>query len=80
MQLACGVPFMSDKDLQAQLGKAGVPPETADAIVQENASARIAGLRASMSVLAVIALIALFTTRRIPAQQPGAAPTSEAAA
>ena len=50
MELAGGgIPFISDKDLQAALDKAGVPPETADAIVEENANARIDGLRASLS-------------------------------
>ena len=77
VELAGGVPFMSDQDLQAALDKAGVPPQAADAIVQENATARIDGLRASLSVLAVIALIALFFSRRIPTRQPSAAPTSE---
>jgi hypothetical protein len=54
-----------------------VPPGTADAIVDENASARIDGLRSSLSLLAVIALIALFATRRIPAQQPTASPAGD---
>jgi len=39
----------------------------------ENASARIAGPRTPLSppaILALIARIALFTTRRIPARQP----------
>ena len=80
VELAGGIPFMSDKDLQAQLDKAGVPAKTADAIVAENADARIAGLRSSLSLLAVIALIALFFSRRIPTKQPSAAPASEAAA
>jgi MFS family permease len=73
VELAGGIPFLSDKDLQAALDEANVPPKTADAIVAENADARIAGLRSSLSVLAIIALIALFTTRRIPARQPSAA-------
>ena len=77
MELSGGIPFISDKDLQAGLEKAHVPPQTADAIVEENAKARIDGLRASLSVLAIIALIALFASRRIPTQQPSAAPTSE---
>ena len=80
VELAGGIPFMSDKDLQAQLDKAGVPAKTADAIVAENADARIDGLRASLSLLAVIALIALFFSRRIPTKQPSAAPASEPAA
>jgi MFS family permease len=77
-ELAGGIPFMSDKDLQAALDKANVPPQTADAIVEENAAARIDGLRAALSVLAVIALIAMFFSRRIPTQQPSAAPAREA--
>ena len=80
VELAGGIPFMSDKDLQAQLNKAGVPAKTADAIVTENANARIDGLRSSLSLLAIVALIALFATRRIPAQQPSASPASEATA
>src|SRR6266704_552116 len=72
VELAGGIPFMSDKDLKTQLDKAGLPPKTAEAIVEENANARIDGLRASLSLLAVIALIALFASRRIPTQQPGA--------
>jgi hypothetical protein len=77
VELAGGIPFMSDKDLQAQLDKAGVPAKTADAIVTENANARIDGLRSALSLLAVVALIALFTTRHIPAQQPSASPASD---
>jgi hypothetical protein len=48
-----------------------VPPDTAAAIVDENAKARIAALRASLSVLAIIALVSLFFSRRIPTRQPG---------
>jgi MFS family permease len=78
VELAGGVPFVSDTDLEAALDKAGVPPKTAAAIVNENASARINGLRASLSLLALVALIALFFSRRIPARQPSAALVSEA--
>ena len=80
MELAGGIPFMSDKDLQAQLDKAGVPAKTADAIVTENSNARIDGLRSSLSLLAIVALIASFATRRIPTQQPSTSPATDAAA
>ena len=43
VELAGGVPFVSDADLKTALDKAGVPPQTANAIVDENATARIAG-------------------------------------
>ncbi len=79
VQLAGGVPFISDQDLKTQLDKAGVPPQTADAIVQENTTARIDGLRAALSVLAVIALIAVPFSHRIPNHQPSAQPASETA-
>src|SRR5215475_688562 len=75
VELAGGIPFLSDKDLEAALDKADVPAKTADAIITENANARIDGLRSSLSLLALIALIALFTARRIPARQPSAAPS-----
>ena len=75
-ELASGVPFLSDKDLRAALDKARVPKATADEIVKENADARIDALRSSLSVVALIALIALFTTISIPLTQPAsAAPT-----
>jgi MFS family permease len=77
VKLAGGIPFISDKDLRAALGKAQVPPKTAAAIVKENATARINGLRASLSVLALIALLAMFFSRRIPTQQPSATPARE---
>ena len=77
VELGGGIPFLSDKDLQAQLDKADVPAKTADAIVTENANARIDGLRSSLSLLAAIALIALFATRRIPTKQPSASTAGE---
>jgi len=77
VELSSGVPFVSDADLKTALDKAGVAPETADAIVAENADARINGLRAALSVLAVLALIALFFTRRLPTRQPAHTSTDE---
>jgi MFS family permease len=73
VELASGVPFISDADLNAALDDAGVPPKTADSIVDENADARLDGLRAALSVLGAIALIALFLVGRIPNRQPAAA-------
>ena len=48
-----------------------MPAKTADAIVTENASARIAGLRSALAVLALISLLALLFTRGLPTLQPG---------
>jgi MFS family permease len=73
VELAAGIPFTSDADLEKALVEADVPKQTADEIVDENETARLDGLRASLSVLAVIALIAVFFSRRIPTRQPAAA-------
>ena len=76
VELAGGVPFVPDSDLSRALEEAGVEPATAEAIVDENTDARLDGLRAALSVLALIALIALFFARGIPTRQPGAEPST----
>jgi hypothetical protein len=68
-KLSGGIPFVSDADLHAALDKAGVPKQQADAIVEENATARIDGLRSSLTVMALIALMAIVFTFRIPIRQ-----------
>jgi MFS family permease len=71
--LASGVPFLSDKDLEAALDAADVPAETADAVMEANTQSRIAGLRSALAVLALLTLLALLFTRGLPTVQPGAA-------
>jgi MFS family permease len=73
-KLAGGIPFVSDADLSKALDEAGVPKDQADAIVDENSKARLIGLRSSLSVMALIALLAFFFTFRLPTHQPRAGP------
>jgi MFS family permease len=68
--LSGGAPFISDAELETALQQADVPADTADAIVEENESARLDGLRAALSVLAIVALIGLLFSRRLPVRQP----------
>ncbi|MEV4411644.1 MFS transporter [Catellatospora sp. NPDC049609] len=70
VQLAAGVPFVSDAQLSQSLAAAGVDQQQADAIVAENEQARLDGLRAALALLAILALVALFVARRIPDRQP----------
>ena len=70
VQLTSGVPFLSDKDLEAALDEANVRPEVADEIVDDNAEARIDGLRAALAVLALLAIAAVIAGRRLPRVQP----------
>lgn len=74
VELAGGVPFVSDADLKTSLEKAGISTDAANAIVNENATARIRGLRSSLSVMAIIALIAVFFSLRIPTEQLASTP------
>ena len=75
-ELASGIPFVSDADLQQALEREDVPPEAAEEIVEENEDARLEGLRAALAVLALFGVLALFSSRRIPDQQPtGSAPS-----
>jgi MFS family permease len=70
VKLASGIPFVSDAQLQTALDEAALPEHTADAVVEENATARIDGLRSSLSVLAAVALIALAFSAMLPTEQP----------
>ena len=70
VELTSGVPFVSDEDLKAALTSAQVPPSVADAIVAENAKARIDGLRASLAVLGLLSAVAFVAARRLPRVQP----------
>jgi MFS family permease len=72
-ELAGGVPFISNPDLEEALSEEDVPPATADAIVETNEQSRIEGLRAAVAILALLALVARLFTRGIPTQQPSAA-------
>src|SRR5680860_995655 len=70
VELAAGIPFVSDAQLRTALKDSGVSATTTDAVVEENATARLDALRSSLAILAFIALIALFFTRKIPNEQP----------
>jgi hypothetical protein len=65
---------ISDDQLSDSLADAGVEAETADAIVEDNEQSRLDGLRVSLSILALVALVALFFSSRIPIRQPGSEP------
>ena len=71
VELAGGIPFISDADLETALTEAGASAEVTQAVVDENEQARLDGLRIALAALALIALLGLFFTTRIPTEQPG---------
>jgi MFS family permease len=71
VELAGGIPFISDADLEAALDEAGASSETTDAAVDANADARLDGLRSALAILALLAVLALFLAQSIPTRPPG---------
>jgi EmrB/QacA subfamily drug resistance transporter len=69
VELAGGVPFVSDADLEQSLDEAGVSSSTTDAAIEAYQEARIDGLEAALAILAVLVLVALFVAQRIPRTQ-----------
>jgi MFS family permease len=75
VELAGGVPFVSDADLKAALEKSDASGRASDDAINAYADARIKGLRSALAILAVLAITALFYAQRIPTSQPSAAET-----
>jgi MFS family permease len=77
VELAGGVPFISDADLEAALDEARVDRRTTNATLDAYAGARLDGLRSALAILALLVLVALFAAQRIPSEQPGATQRSD---
>jgi EmrB/QacA subfamily drug resistance transporter len=71
-ELASGVSFISDTQLEAALDEAGVDPATAAEITEINAEARIQALQIAFAAAALLAVLALMFTGRLPTTAPGA--------
>jgi MFS family permease len=75
VELAGGVPFVSDDDLEAALDEANVSDRTTEAALEAYGDARIDGLKTALAILAVLVVLALFVGGRIPTTPPSAAKT-----
>jgi Na+/melibiose symporter-like transporter len=71
VELAGGASFISDPQLLSAMEAAGAEEQTTEAVVDANRQARVDGLGSALALLAVIGVIALFFTKRIPTDQPG---------
>jgi Na+/melibiose symporter-like transporter len=72
VEMSSGIPFISDGDLRAALGKTDLSGATQDAIVAENASARLDGLRSALWLVALLTVVGLFFTGMLPRRATGA--------
>ena len=66
--LEAGIPFVSDADLQKHLATTTLSPEAQQAVVDENANARLVGLRVALSVVALFIVVATFFARMLPVE------------
>jgi MFS family permease len=73
-QLAAGVPFISNADLDKALQKAGLDSGASEAATSAYDTARLDGLRAALFVLALMAVLALFLSGPIPLKPVGRSP------
>ena len=74
VQLESGVPFISDSDLHKKLETTDLSPSAQEAIVADNASARLLGLRSALWLVALLTVVGLFFTGMIPRLSLVAAP------
>jgi MFS family permease len=72
VELAGGIPFISDDDLEQALDDADADPDLTDDAIETYEQARLDGLRLGLLVTAIAAFAALFVARRIPRAPPGA--------
>jgi MFS family permease len=77
VELAGGVPFVSDDDLEAALEETNVGSETTEAALDAYGDARLAGLRSALAILAVLSILALFLAQSIPTRPAGATERKE---
>lgn len=79
VELAAGIPFISDSQLEDALADTDLTASASDAIIETNREARVEGMDAALAVLALLAVVSLFFTRRVPTEQPTGEETPVAA-
>jgi hypothetical protein len=80
VELASGIPFISDVELEKALATTQATAQLRQAVLEENSRARIDGLRTALAALGLIALLGLYFTCRIPTRQPGSRPAGDTTA
>lgn len=71
VQLASGVPFISDAQLRKALDNAKLDNKSAEAVMSVNSGSRLEGLRTALALTALLAIAALFITGRLPDEAIG---------
>jgi len=80
VKLESGVPFISDTDLATSLATTDLSPSAQEAVVAENAAARLTGLRSALWLVALLTVVGLFFTGMLPRRALVAGPDPPAVA
>jgi EmrB/QacA subfamily drug resistance transporter len=80
VKLESGVPFISDTDLATSLATTDLSPSAQEAVVAENAAARLTGLRSALWLVALLTVVGLFFTGMLPRRALVASPDPPAVA
>jgi MFS family permease len=72
-----GIPVAPVADVEAAVRDAGVPPQQAQAIAADYGDAQLAGLKRALGAVALVAVLSLWFTRRLPGGPPRAGATGE---
>ena len=65
-----GLDFVSDNQVQAAAEKAGLDPATTAALVEDYSKAQLGSLKVGLFTAALLALLALMSTRDLPHDPP----------
>ena len=71
VQLSKGVPFVSNKELRTYLEQAGADEDAIQFLAQDNVEARVKALQTALAFVALVSIIALFFTGRLPKEPAG---------
>jgi hypothetical protein len=72
---ATGIPVVPASQVEATATKAGLPPDQVDAVVTAYGDAKLQSLRGALLILAIVGVLGLILTRKLPSSPLTDAPT-----
>lgn len=63
---ATGIPVVPASDVQSAMTSAGLPPDQVDAVVTSYEDAKLQSLRGALLIIAIVGILGLLLTRRLP--------------
>lgn len=74
---ATGIPVVPASEVEATATKAGLPPDQVDAVVTAYGDAKLQSLRGALLILAIVGVLGLILTRKLPSSPLTDAPSRD---